>query len=100
MGEISTIKIKDSEALVTKLKLQLSYDNLNMVKFFKILIDSYLNRDQRMLEILQEKNTRNTKRSKRLKDERETKKTINDFALDDNDVEDIFDLIAKENPEL
>ena len=52
----STIKIKDSEALVTKLKLQLSYDNLGIVKFFKLLINSYLNRDPRILEIIEENN--------------------------------------------
>jgi hypothetical protein len=99
-AEKTKLLITDKDALIAKLKIQLGYDNLTQAKFFKLIIDSYLNRDERIISLLEEANPYRYNKSKRKKDRNETKKTITDFALEENDLEDIFDLIAKENPDL
>ena len=96
----SRLVVSDKDALIAKLKIQLAYDNLNQVNFFKIIIDYYLNRDERIINILEETNPNRYNKSKRKKDRKQTKTTIKDFALEENDVEDLFDIISKENPDL
>ena len=98
-AEKTKLLITDKDALIAKLKIQLGYDNLTQVKFFKLIIDSYLNRDERIISLLEETNPYRYNKAKRKKDRNETKKTITDFALEENELEDIFDVIAKENPD-
>jgi hypothetical protein len=90
--------ITDSDSLIAKLKLQLSYDNISQPQFFKLILEAYLKRDERIISIIED--FRNHKKTKRKKDRAETKKTISDFALDENEINDMFDIISKENPDL
>jgi hypothetical protein len=99
-AEKTKLLVTDKDALIGKLKIQLAYDNLTQSAFFKLIIDSYLNRDERVISLLEEANPVKYNKAKRKKDRLETKKTITDFALEENDLEDIFDIIAKENPDL
>lgn len=90
--------ISDKDSLIAKLKIQLQYDNLTQIKFFKIILDAYLNRDERLISLLED-NTKVNKIKRKI-DKKELKQTVNDFALEENDIENIFDLIEKENSEL
>jgi len=92
------LAITDNDSLVAKLQLQLTYDNISKSQFFKLILDAYLKRDERIISIIED--FRNHKKTKRKKDRVETQKTINDFALDENEINNIFDIISKENSEL
>jgi len=93
-------KLDQREESLAKLKLLLEYDNLTQIKFFSIIFQSYLERDSRLISLLEEKNKKNSKKEKRQKDLERTKSTIYDFNLEENEINDIFDMIAKENSEL
>jgi len=92
------LSITDSDILVAKLKLQLNYDNLSKPKFFKLILDAYLNRDERIISIIEDNKV--IKKNKRKKDRNETKRNIEEFGLDENEINNIFDIISKENSEL
>jgi len=92
------LAITDNDSLVAKLQLQLTYDNISKSQFFKLILDAYLKRDERIISIIED--FRNHKKTKRKKDRVETQKTINDFALDENEINNTFDIISKENSEL
>ena len=81
-------------------KLQLGYDNLTQAKFFSYIIRGYLDRDNRIISLLEEKNNTNPSKVKRNKDLQKTNQIIYDFNLEENEVNDIFDVLAKENPDL
>lgn len=93
-------KLEQREESLAKLKLQFEYDNLTQVKFFSIIFQSYLDRDPRLISLLEEKNSLKMNKPKRKKDLDRTKSTIYDFNLEENEINDIFDIIARENSEL
>lgn len=95
-----SIDLPDSQKLLVKLKIQLKYDGISQANFLKILINSYLDRDSRVLDIFKENLNYMSSRKKAKKDDILTKKTINDFNLNEEEVEDMFDIIARENPDL
>lgn len=87
------------------LKIRLHYDGLRQNEFFRLMMRKYINKDESMMKIIDEykeekgnQSIKNRKRSKQLIDKgREIETT---FALDSNEVENIFDLLEKEYPEL
>ena len=95
-----TITHTQTDDVLAKLELQLKYDNLTKYKFFTIIFDAYLDRDQRLISLLEEKNKRKASKINRMEDIKRTKMTIYDFNLEENEINDIFDIIAKENPNL
>lgn len=69
----------------------------------KKVILAYLNDDPIMREFVYsacKDRIKNTARKKMQIDKQEKINTINDFGLDENDIENIFDEIEKENPDL
>lgn len=86
-------------------KIRLKTDGFDRTDFFKSLIKGYSDKDERIIEYLDENALKNKKTSKtKLKQKEVVKKKENkikeQFALDDKEVESIFDLIAEEHPEL
>jgi hypothetical protein len=83
--------------LVTKLR----QDGLTQSKFFRHMVTAYLDEDERIVsyvdEVKQQSKLRKTK-TKRLRDQ--GNQAINDLGLSEQQVVDIFDLIAKEHPDL
>lgn len=94
------LKIELEDNVVANLKLQFDYDKISKPAFFNIIVKAYLDRDPRILSLLEENNKRPRARDKVIKDENQFRETINDFNLDESDKENIFDIILKENPEL
>ena len=70
-------------------------------KFFRLIITGFINDDNRLFEFINENSGQS--KSKRNKIERlknKGKELMHDLAFDDNEIENIFDLIAEDHPEL
>ena len=88
-----------------QLKVRLQYDSMTQAEFFRCLIDGYLAKDERLLEYLQEYRLANGKDSKRNakyreKDNKKAEDLLNKFGIKDDELENIFDLIEEEFPDL
>tara|TARA_R100001510_G_C7632726_1_gene191331 strand:- start:677 stop:1003 length:327 start_codon:yes stop_codon:yes gene_type:complete len=88
-----------------QLKVRLQYDSMTQAEFFRCLIDGYLNKDERILGYLQDYRISKGKDSKRnakyrKKDLEKADDLLNKFGIKDDELENIFDLIEEEFPDL
>ena len=70
-------------------------------KFFRLIITGFIDDDARLFEYITEtcgQSKLKTNKIKKLKDK--GKELMNDLAFNDNEIENIFDLIAEEYPDL
>jgi len=87
------------------LRIRLQLDGFTQSHFFRAIISGYLEKNEHILKYIDDYKGKHTTQGiskrdqikKSLKKHNETKKQ---FALDENEVEDIFDIIAEEFPEL
>ena len=87
------------------LKIRWQYDGLGQTEFYRILSTSYLEKDQRILDIINEYKKENriqneVKRKKTQKMYEKKRKTESKFSLEEEERESIFDLLEKEHPDL
>jgi hypothetical protein len=92
--------------LQENLRIRLYYDGLkSQTEFFRVCVESYLAKDKLFMEFLddyrfnksvQSKKKVTKSRNLRLKGE----KTLRDLALTSEDIENIFDILEEELPEL
>jgi len=87
------------------LKIRLQFDGFTQSHFFRALITGYLDKNDHILNFLDEYKEKNrsqgiNKRNQIKKVLKDNKQTREKFALNENEVEDIFDIIAEEFPEL
>jgi hypothetical protein len=99
------IMFYDSEDRQTQLRIRCNYDNITQSQFFRIMITGYLNNDLDLLKFLdgfKEKHTiqGKEKRSYIKKMHQSSAETIKKFDLDEKEIENIFDIIEMEHPEL
>ena len=87
------------------LKVRLMYDNMSQGALFRILMHGYIQRDENIVNFVENFKERygiqkksHIKKSKSLLDR--GKQVASDFALDPSELENIFDLIAQEHPDL
>ena len=87
------------------MKIRLKYDGLTQSNFFRGIIAGYINKDpaindfiDRLKEELGTQGARKRKQTVRLLEHGE--EVSSKFGLGDADVENIFDIIEKEHPEL
>ena len=99
------IMFYDTDKRHADLKIRLQHDSLTQSAFFRTVITGYLNNDPRILEyiedykennIIQSKTERN-KTSKLIKAGKEMETT---HGLKEDEIENIFDMIEQEHPEL
>ena len=88
-----------------QLKIRLQYDSLTQAGFFRCLIEGYLAKDKRILEFLEDHKISEGKDSKRNnkirnKDNKNAEDLLNKFGIKDDELENIFDLIEEEFPDL
>jgi hypothetical protein len=88
-----------------KFKVQLQYDSLTQAQFLRGMIAGYINRDEDFMSFVSklkgESKSQNKQQLKRVhKNLEERKATKNSFALDDDEVENIFDMLEQEHPDL
>jgi len=95
----------DSDKRHAELKIRLKHDSLTQAEFFRALITGYLNKDQNVLSFLdkyildkgKQTGAKLSKNRKLIDDGREVEIK---FALSNDEIEDIFDILAEEHPEL
>tara|TARA_R110000824_G_scaffold57978_1_gene157299 strand:- start:336 stop:656 length:321 start_codon:yes stop_codon:yes gene_type:complete len=88
-----------------KFKVQLQYDSLTQAKFLRGMIDGYINRDEDFMNFIAKMkgDTKVQSKAQLKKVEKnlvEMKQTKNTFALEDDEVENIFDMLEQEHPDL
>jgi len=110
VGHISLGKSKPNEKkLVTfvdeifhaNFRIQLRYDDLPQAKFFRICMEAYESRDPEFMSFLNKRLQKSARRKAKIKkDNIEKKEIVENFALNEEEIKDIFDIIATENPDL
>ena len=87
------------------LKIRLAYDGLSQGALFRALMLGYVQQDENIMNFIDNfkekygvQRERYIKKSKRLRSK--GVQATKDFALDPEELEDIFDLIAQEHPDL
>ena len=88
-----------------KFKVQLQYDSLTQGQFLKGVMDGYIKKNSNLMKFIGElkkklKVQSLVPRNKVEKNLKERKSTINKFALEDDEVENIFDILEQEHPDL
>jgi len=86
-----------------RLRIQLKYDQLTQTMFFNYIIKGYLDNnphirdyiDYAVADLRSKRINRNRKN-----DRKEEKKQIDTFLFDDEEIENIFDILESENPDL
>lgn len=79
------------------------YDNISYKQLLKHFIIAYVNNDPLIQEFVMRVNKKKISKpslKKMIKDKKQEEQVIKDFALDESDIEDIFDEIGKENPDI
>ena len=97
----------DSDKRFAELKIRLQHDGVSQAQFFRGIVTGYLMQDGDVLSYVDKlkasKNIGNrTKKS--IKEERELintgKEQLDKLALGDEEIENIFDILEKQNPDL
>jgi len=84
-----------------QLIIRLKYDELRQSDFFRSLITGYIEGDKRITDFIDEiklQSKKKKKLSKKLKEKGE--ESVSSLGFSEEQIEDIFDLIAEEHPEL
>tara|TARA_R100001163_G_C5055414_1_gene191873 strand:+ start:271 stop:615 length:345 start_codon:yes stop_codon:yes gene_type:complete len=87
------------------LRIRLMYDNMSQGALFRILMHGYIQRDENIMNFVDNfKERYGIQRKSHIKKTKNLltkgRQTTNDFALDPKELENIFDLIAQEHPDL
>ena len=95
----------DTDKRHADLKIRLQNDDISQNDFFRSLVTGYMMGDERVVEYLNEWRLENKKQSKAKvgisqKTREKGKETKRKFALDDDTVENIFDILEKHRPDL
>jgi ketol-acid reductoisomerase len=98
---LKKICFEETDKRHADLRIRLHADDIKQGEFFRAMITGYIEKDNDLLNFLDkhktQSKTRNNKLRKMIKKGEETKRI---FGLDENEIEDIFDMIARENPEI
>lgn len=99
------IVLESSENIHAQLKVRLEYDSLTQAEFFRCLIRGYLAKDARILDYIEAYQMEKGKNSKRnatyrKKDLEKSDDLLKKFGIADEELENIFDLIEEEFPDL
>tara|TARA_R110000824_G_scaffold352468_1_gene539535 strand:- start:108 stop:428 length:321 start_codon:yes stop_codon:yes gene_type:complete len=103
--KIKKVVFDDTDVRHAKLKIRLEYDGLSQAEFFRSFITGYLDKDKSIMEYIKEYKEKYKKLSKRNlkyqnRDAKEAEDLLGKFGIKDEELENIFDVIAKSNPEL
>tara|TARA_A100001515_G_scaffold95792_1_gene76862 strand:- start:555 stop:884 length:330 start_codon:yes stop_codon:yes gene_type:complete len=95
----------DSPKRHAEMKVKLHYDRLTQGEFFRSLITGYIEEDPLLIEFVQNYKEDKGKQSKTQirKSRKEYKKMYEQkkiFNLGEEEIEDIFDILEQENPDL
>ena len=93
------------DALHADFKIRMQYHSMTQSEFLRACVQAVVNKDPMMdmfIQYYKEENGKQSKaqRKKMSKELEESKNILNDFGLGDGDINDIFDIIAEEHPEI
>jgi hypothetical protein len=105
MNKNKKISFFDTPERHVDLKLRIQYDGFKFSEFIRMLITAYLSRDERIISLVEEqKELKGEQNAKKRKDSRKMHKkaseNIDKYALNEDEIESIFDMIEQEHPEL
>ena len=103
--EMKRVVFEELDKRHADLKIRLHADGLSQSEFFRLLISGYIERDERIVSFVEEHRERSNiqskqKRTKSKKLHESANEIKNKFALGSEEIDNIFDLLEKENPEL
>ena len=95
----------DSTMRHAQLKVRLEYDGLSQAEFFRCLITGYLEKDKKILSYIDtyiQENKKKSKRNSKIRKDDTNKgdDLLQKFGIKDEELENIFDLIEEEFPDL
>ena len=93
------------DELHAKFKIRMKYHSMSQSEFLRACVEAAVEKDPMMelfIDDYKEKNNKQSKsqRVKVKKDLEKSEEILNDLGIDGGDIEDIFDIIAKEHPEI
>ena len=105
MSQEKKILFTDTDKRHADLKLRLHYDGLTQADFFRSLITGYLEKDENIMNFIagvqESKNIHSKqKRAKSKKLEEEGENLMKKLGLGEEEIENIFDLLEEEHPNL
>ena len=95
----------DTDKRNADLMIRLKHDGLTKTKFFRELLTGYLEKDHAIIDFIERLKDsgshQSKKQSKIVKDlDEKGKENRKKFGLEDDEIENIFDLLEKEHPDL
>ena len=104
-GKTKRVVFDDTDDRHVRLKLRLDYDGLTQAEFFRSFITGYLNKDRFIMNFIntykEEKRIQSKRNIKIVKKDYETAEyLLSQFGIQQDEIENIFDMIAKEHPDL
>ena len=93
------------DELHANFKIRMQFHSLTQSEFLRACVAAAVQKDPIMemfIEDYKEKNNKQSKaqRAKIKKEQEDSEELLNDFGIGDGDIDDIFDIIAKEHPEI
>ena len=90
-----------NDKLHADLKISLHHDDIKIREFFNLIVKGYIEKDDNIIafieKIKKEKKISKIKKKKNKVDLLKRKDTIKKFSLNEKEIENIFDIIEKEN---
>ena len=84
-----------------KLVIRLRHDDLRQSQFFRAIISGYLEQDERILSFIEDIKTQSIKKKTKTKKlKQKGTDLLSDTGFSEDQIDNIFDLIAEEHPEL
>ena len=99
------IVFQDSDKRHADLRIRLRHDGLTQIQFFQAMMTGYLDKDERVIDYITDVKLQLSKQGKgRIKKTRDLIESGEDikglFRLDEKETKDLFDIIAREMPDL
>ena len=95
----------DSDKRHADLKIRLHYDGLTQSAFFRGMVSGYLAQDEDLMSYVEKlkdnTNAQSASKKKKIKGFSQARReTVDKFALEESEIESIFDILEEECPEL
>tara|TARA_B100000131_G_scaffold272323_1_gene273182 strand:- start:311 stop:628 length:318 start_codon:yes stop_codon:yes gene_type:complete len=105
MDKKKRIAFNDTDTRHAQLRVQLERDGLTQAEFFRAYISAYLDKNENIMTFITDYKLDNNKGQRRSlkiiqKEEEKRGRLMTKFGIGDEELENIFDLIAEEHPDL
>jgi len=103
--EYKKVTFYDSDKRHADLRIRLQYDGMKQSEFFRAVVTAYLEKNEHFMAFLDQYMSDNelrseNKRKKIKKANKKEKEVKSDFALNEGEIDSIFDLLEEEHPDL